>query len=145
MTVLSIVFLFLIAIPLVALVRRSASNGPGTLGLNGGNPVNQSRKNPPQPRNPYRAISIMQGEAACDAAKAIGNKRFLNTDRVTPTLPLPNCDVANCTCRYAHHEDRRETQEDRRHPNMLQSELYGSTGNTNRRNRKRGRRKTDWA
>jgi hypothetical protein len=148
MNVFSIVLLFLIAFLLVVLMRRSASNSPGTLGLNAGNtvnPVKQSRKHAPMARNPYRATSILLGEAPCDAVKANANKRFLDADRITPTLPLPDCDAANCTCKYAHHEDRRETQEDRRHPNTLQSELYGSTGNTNRRNRKRGRRKTDWA
>jgi hypothetical protein len=148
MNIFSIVFLFLIVILLVVLMRRSTSISPGTLGLNAGNtvnPVKQSRKHPPVPRNPYRSTSILQGEAPCDAVKAIGNKRFLDADRITPTLTLPHCDASNCTCTYAHHEDRRETQEDRRHPNKLQSELYGSTGNANRRNRKRGRRKTDWA
>jgi len=108
-------------------------------------PAKSRGRSTPQPRNPYRCTSIVAGDGACGAVKAIGNKRFLQVDRQVPTLPLPACDVAQCNCRYAHHEDRRESQEDRRHPAALQTELYDKSGNENRRGRRRGRRKNDWA
>lgn len=104
-----------------------------------------SPKTTAAPSNPYRASSIVFDDSACDAVKAIGDKRFLDTDRDIPVLPLEGCTAAKCQCTYAHHDDRRETSEDRRHPSGLQSELYDRSGEPNRREKKRGRRKTDWA
>jgi len=108
-------------------------------------PAKNRAASAPKPRNPYRCTSIVAGDGACAAVKAIGNTRFLQVERKVPTLPLPTCDAAQCNCKYAHHEDRRESQDDRRHPAALQTELYDKSGNQNRRDRKRGRRKTDWA
>ena len=99
----------------------------------------------PERRNPYRATSIIFNDGACDAVKAIGDKRFLDVERITPALPLPDCDAPKCDCQYANHEDRRVSDEDRRSPSGLKSQLYGGTGEPNRRKRKRGRRKGDWA
>jgi hypothetical protein len=96
-------------------------------------------------RNPYRATSIVYRAGACDAVKAIAGKRFLDVDRVTPSSPLPDCNAANCECKYTHHEDRRDYDEDRRLPRTLQSDLYDRTGKPDRRAKKRGRRKNDWA
>ena len=97
-----------------------------------------------QKRNPWRATSVAHDHLACDAVKAINNKRFLDTERKV-LLPLSDCEAAICSCRYECHEDRREYNEDRRHPASLKSELYDQAGETNRRYRKRGRRKLDWA
>jgi hypothetical protein len=99
----------------------------------------------PTRRSPYRATSIVPGQQACQAARSIGGRRFLDVEGVTPRLPLADCDLVECNCIYAHHEDRRESQEDRRQPASLATELYDRNGNTNRRQKKRGRRKTDWA
>jgi hypothetical protein len=95
-------------------------------------------------RNPWRATSVVHEHLACDAVKAINNKRFLDTEKKV-LLPLPDCEASICSCRYECHDDRREYNEDRRHPASLKSELYDETGETNRRYRKRGRRKLDWA
>ena len=143
--ILSIIVILFLVIYLIATLRKIAIGSPGTLGFNAGNAQKIPRRNAPAPRNPYRATSIVHDDHACEAVKAIGSKRFLDTDRVTPTLPLPDCDAAQCNCKYAQHKDRREFDEDRRNPNKLPSELYDQTGKTNRRTRKRGRRKTDWA
>ncbi|CAA0094301.1 Uncharacterised protein [Halioglobus japonicus] len=93
---------------------------------------------------PYRGISIVYEDCACDAVKAIENKRFLISDGDAPMLPLPACDASRCSCKYKHYDDRREYDDDRRHSAALQTQLYEDTGNNDRREKKRGRRKTDW-
>jgi hypothetical protein len=95
------------------------------------------------PASPYRASSIVFDFEACDAVRAIGDRRFLASDRDIPVLPLERCTAAKCNCKYVHHDDRRETSEDRRHPSGLQAELYDRSGEPNRRQKQRGRRKTD--
>jgi hypothetical protein len=144
MEVIYIVFVMIVAILLILAVRKNFSS-PGTLGFNGGNVVRKSKKNSPVARNPYRAASIVFDVNACDALKAVGSRRFLDTERNLPVVPLPGCSVAKCNCKYAHYEDRRTSDEDQRLPSALLSQLYESTGKENRRQRKRGRRKSDWA
>jgi len=95
--------------------------------------------------HPWRATSIIFDDDACAAVKAIGRHRFLDAERDVPQLPVPGCDVAKCRCRYAHHEDRRKDNEDRRHPAALHTELYEASGKHNRREGRRGRRKNDWS
>ena len=106
-----------------------------------------STRTPAQiPRNPYRATSIGVRGAACDTVKAISGKRFLDIDKVTPTLPMADCNLSCCNCRYARHEDRREVLEDRRLPGAgLHSQLYDRGDKPNLRKQKRGRRENDWA
>lgn len=54
---------------------------------------------------PYHAVSIKFAPSACEAAKALKEKRFLSG--AAPRLPLPDCDVLECKCRFVHHSDRR--------------------------------------
>jgi hypothetical protein len=61
----------------------------------------------------FHAVSIQFSASACNAAKALSGQRFLAT--AAPTMPLPECDVANCDCHFAHHPDRR-AKKDRRSP-----------------------------
>jgi hypothetical protein len=89
----------------------------------------------------YRAVSIQCKSEACDAAKALGAKRFLLAE--APSLPLPGCACAHCQCSYAHHADQRSDTDDRRGVQGLQTELYTRTAKEDRRRKKRGRRKTD--
>lgn len=91
----------------------------------------------------YRGTSIVFAANACDAVKAIGKNRFLLADGDTPILPLAACDTSRCTCKYIHHDDRRDYDDDRRLPSAIRTELYEDSGNTNRRLKKRGRRKSD--
>lgn len=87
----------------------------------------------------YQALSVVGN---CTAARAIGGKRFLV--REAPELPLPGCDAATCQCKFAHHDDRRREDYDRRQKqNQLRSELYVSDGHRERRV-SRGRRATDF-
>jgi hypothetical protein len=68
----------------------------------------------PERRNPgkYHCVEVRYRPGACDAVKQLATKRFLSDE--APPLPVPGCDAPRCSCRYVHHDDRR--QEDRRHP-----------------------------
>ncbi len=72
----------------------------------------------------FHAVSIKYSGRACAAAKDLTGRRFLAT--AAPKLPLPECDILECSCRFAHHEDRR-AQKDRRSP-FGPGGLAGSTG-----------------
>ena len=153
MTFLATSLLVLLAIFLVVKSRKKAAHDADSMGLNGGRALRKtaskattktSRK-PVAPRSRWRATSILPDESACEAVKAIGGKRFLDSEKNIPKLPLPDCDTARCGCTYAHHDDRRDDTEDRRNPNALKADLYNHAGKTSRRKRKRGQRKTDWA
>ena len=61
----------------------------------------------------YHAVSIRFTSNACKAARDLEGRRFLSS--AAPRLPLPDCDVLECNCRFAHHKDRR-TGKDRRSP-----------------------------
>lgn len=89
----------------------------------------------------YRAVSVQCKSDACDAAKALGSKRFLLAE--APSLPLPGCNCAHCQCSYAHHADRRSDTDDRRGVHGLQTELYTRTAKEDRRKKRRGRRAAD--
>jgi hypothetical protein len=57
------------------------------------------------------AVSVESDFMVCDAARKLGDKRFLSAE--APPLPLPDCDRGRCECRYVHHEDRRVGDERR--------------------------------
>ena len=61
----------------------------------------------------FHAVSITYSGQACKAASELSGRRFLAT--AAPRLPLPECDVLECKCRFAHHDDRRSNK-DRRSP-----------------------------
>ena len=158
MTTIAIIVVALIVGCCAAVMRRYAAENSSEVGLTSGKAlrrpaqVRKSAKTAQKPakkalapRNPWRASSITSGDNACAAAQAIAGKRFLDSEKSIPVLPLPDCDAASCQCKYARHEDRRDASEDRRSPSALHSALYDQTGKVNRRQRKRGRRKTDWA
>jgi hypothetical protein len=56
--------------------------------------------------NPYHAVSIQSHLNLCGTARKYQGQRFLAAD--APKLPLAGCRAATCTCRYVHHDDRRE-------------------------------------
>ena len=72
----------------------------------------------------YHAVSIKFSSNACKAAKDLEGRRFLST--AAPRLPLPGCETLNCSCRFAHHKDRRAGK-DRRSP-FAASGYGGGTG-----------------
>ena len=134
---------FIVALSVAALVlvlalrKKSSVTARTSTGQRFGNATLQAR-------NPWRATSIVYNNFACSAVKTIGNKRFLDIDKNIPALALANCDAFACNCRYAYHDDRREYNEDRRSPGSLRSDLYDKPGEADRRQNKRGRRRTDW-
>lgn len=89
----------------------------------------------------HRGISIDYGPGACDAVRALEGKRFLVGE--IAKLPLADCTSPNCNCKFIHHEDRRDTHEDKRVISGLSTELYHASGKPERRKRK-GRRKSDF-
>jgi hypothetical protein len=54
----------------------------------------------------YHSVSVVCDEGACEAARKLGQRRFLANE--APLLPLRPCTVKSCRCRYAHYPDRRE-------------------------------------
>jgi len=87
----------------------------------------------------YHAVSIKYSSSACDAAKAMAGVRFLSTE--APRLPLPECNAAECQCRFAHHPDRRSNR-DRRSP-FAPGGFGGGTGSFEQERReKKDRRKS---
>jgi len=71
----------------------------------------------------FHAVSIKFLSNACSAAKSLKGKRFLST--AAPHIPLPDCDVLECKCRFVHHRDRR-AGEDRR--DAYSAGFAGATG-----------------
>ena len=59
----------------------------------------------------FHAVSIRYAAGACNAAIAMEGRRFLSS--AAPKLPLPECDAAECKCRFRHHDDRRSGKDRR--------------------------------
>ena len=85
-------------------------------------PPSQIRQKPKTTE--FHAVSITYSGQACKAASELSGRRFLAT--AAPRLPLPECDVLECKCRFAHHDDRRSNK-DRRSP-FGPGGAAGSTG-----------------
>jgi hypothetical protein len=136
----------IIGVILLALLLRSSLRKPGSAKPAAPAKAQASpAKKTAAAQNPWRAISIVAGPNACDAVRSVRDKRFLVAAKDVPSLPLANCDESRCTCKYAHHVDRREDAgDDRRGPPGLRSQLHSHTGESERRAKKRGRRATDW-
>jgi hypothetical protein len=89
----------------------------------------------------HHGVSIEFNDAtACGAVKRIGSKRFLRGE--VPALPLSECHAENCECRYAHYDDRRTGEDDRRLAPTLEWKLSGKVDEPEQR-KKDGRRSGD--
>ena len=66
-----------------------------------------------QANTEFHAVSIKFDGHACRAAQDMKGRRFLAS--AAPKLPLPECNILDCKCRFAHYKDRR-TSKDRRSP-----------------------------
>ena len=89
-------------------------------------------------QQPYRCVAIRPGQEACQAVRNLAGRRFLG--RAAPPLPLDNCAVASCRCRYDHFADRRE--DERRHSNALLRGLTQHADNNDHRSGRDRRRAT---
>lgn len=87
----------------------------------------------------FHCVETHHHAQCCNAVKELHGIRFLSAQ--APTLPVNGCDQEHCHCDYIHHDDRRI--EVRRDDVGLQHDMYGQNGETEHRNPRRGRRKTD--
>lgn len=93
-------------------------------------------------KGPYAAVSVKPCPNSCAIAFETANVRYLRS--AAPSLPLEGCNSPDCQCSFKHHQDRRSNRvEDRRIGIGLQTELYGTMGERNRREKPRGRRQGD--
>ena len=86
----------------------------------------------------FHAVSLKFTSGACSAANSLEGKRFLSS--AAPRLPLPDCDVLDCKCRFLHYKDRRDG-DDRRDP--YAHSITGGTGSLQKDRRKRRERRED--
>ena len=94
------------ALILVRRTQKSITHRPPQSGI--AKPVARKSEN-----TKFHAVSIRIGKRACQGAKDIQGERFLAAE--APEIPLADCDVASCECRFAHFKDRR-ARDDRRNP-----------------------------
>ena len=86
----------------------------------------------------FHAVSLNFRSSACSAAKSLKGKRFLSN--AAPRIPLADCDVLECECRFVHHQDRRAGDERR---DSYSQGLGGETGKHPIEQRKRRDRRED--
>jgi hypothetical protein len=80
----------------------------------------------------YRAASLQVTKTSCPAAKSLAAKRLLVSD--TPAIPLKDCDrMAECTCTYRKHEDRRQSDDRRNHSFAVARMAIAEANETDRR------------
>ena len=53
----------------------------------------------------YRCVVIKTGQQTCAKVRELAGKPILLNE--APLLPLTECDVARCNCKFTRHEDRR--------------------------------------
>jgi len=99
----------------------------------------ERRQIPKQPDRKFHAVSLRFPSSACEGAKALGGQRFLSA--AAPRLPLAECDVPNCKCRFVHHKDRRSG--DDRRDTYGQGVGGGNTGKYETEQRKNRERRED--
>lgn len=136
-----------IALVLIALVVWQLARGSGKKSKTRASPASTARKRKVSAEGKaamasrYRAVAIDCGTGACEAAKSMGAKRALVGE--LGRLPLKDCDVAVCECKFIHYDDRRDAHEDKRAISALSTQLYQASGQKERRLRK-GRRRSDF-
>jgi hypothetical protein len=86
----------------------------------------------------WNAVSVVPGPRGCLAVRGLTNRRYLSAD--APRLPVPECSMALCECRYKHHADRRAKVQRKRDRDGM-SPPYNAT---ERRSISRGRRESDY-
>ena len=80
----------------------------------------------------FRCVGVDYNTSnCCMAVQQLEGARLLPSEAHLFPLPLPECDAAACTCRYAHYDDRRT--EDRRVPFSSLMTAFGRGLDTERR------------
>jgi len=88
----------------------------------------------------FTAVTVVPCPGACEAVLGFGEHRFLTAE--APILPLSDCGLSSCTCKYVYYDDRRDVSEERRQPYSIRTDLHSTTGEKEKRQRA-GRRKSD--
>jgi hypothetical protein len=101
----------------------------------------QRRRRPPvrttrparqdRPAEDYHCVELRPRGSACKAVRRYAGKRFLPDE--APRFPVPECDAARCSCRYARHADRRRGE--RRSPYGQWATLPPAAAGAERRSR----------
>lgn len=79
------------------LPKRAGANTKSNSRLNGSSE---------QQQHSYRSVEIIpHSSGRCAAVDSLAGYRILADE--APSLPLPDCDYAECKCRYAPYKDRR--------------------------------------
>ena len=125
------IFLIVILIALIVMAQRNKATTNKRSPLPG-------RHDPAKTGSQFHAVSLQSSGSACEAATAMEGKRFLAG--AAPRIPLPECDVPKCKCRFIHHQDRRDSAE--RRGSHSQSRI-GDTGRHGKERRLRGDRRDD--
>ena len=68
-------------------------------------PIEVKKNTPRRREQHFYGATVEACNNACDAAKAIADKRYLAED--APRFPLPDCDRNDCRCRMRPQDDRR--------------------------------------
>jgi len=132
--ILLILGLAVITWPLFHLFKARPESG-------GGATEKRARAGSSRAATPYAAVSIKCSGMECQATSAIQGKRYIGTE--APTLPLSDCTSEKCTCRYFHHNDRRNEDLGRRILAYSMKEDIMFSGGDDRR-LGMGRRASDW-
>jgi hypothetical protein len=127
----------------IVLLRGMITPKPAALAANNrpGRVAKKTAESAVCTRLPYHAVSCRSGAGKCAAVEALRDQRFLVKD--APQLPLADCTSERCECKYLHHEDRRDNDDDRRALYGIKSDYYEYTSKQDRRV-KNGRRESDW-
>lgn len=86
----------------------------------------------------WRAVKVAPGLICCDAVSELSGQVFLS--RLSPKLPMDECTVEECRCKYIHLEDRRNGGDRRVALGELDSYL---PFNQQERRKSEGRREAD--
>jgi hypothetical protein len=114
-------------------VQKRGTSKPRPVARANGRANGKTRGSQPAP---FQAVEVRRGISACQAAIDLEGQRFLASE--SPTLPLPDCDLSKCECRFKKFSDRR-TAGDRRFCDDHHSGFAGAL-RKDRRNRRERRR-----
>jgi hypothetical protein len=118
-------FLLVLLLIVRRIEKNNAGKEPAKPKRQVSRPVTQAAmaRNPANKSSEFHAVAINCSDSACDAAKALLGKRFLSND--APRLPLDECTVPTCECRFRHYADRRNAKNRR---NQFAAGIGGDTG-----------------
>jgi hypothetical protein len=85
----------------------------------------------------FSSVEIRLRSNACPAARALKGQRFLAKE--APTLPLPGCSAAQCSCSFAKLSDRR-TDGRRLEHDGLSAAMFLTTNRRQKRDRRHAER-----